>query len=130
LDGGRASSLSGRIEAGEELTTLAIDEEAQRGDELALEVIMETARYLGIGITSAMHAVDPEGVVIGGAMTYGEHEAATGRKFLARVQKEVAARTFPALAEQTTIDFAALGGDAGFIGAAGLARRDYLKMRN
>jgi hypothetical protein len=25
------------------------------------------------------------------------------------------------------IDFAALGGDAGYLGAAGIARRDYLK---
>jgi glucokinase len=129
LDRGRASSLTARLKAGEELTPLVIDEEAQRGDELALEVILETARYLGIGIASAMHAVDPAGVVIGGAMTFGEHDTVTGRKFLARVKEEVAARAFPALAEQTTIDFAALGGDAGFIGAAGLARRDYLKMR-
>jgi glucokinase len=104
-----------------------IDQEALQGDALSLEIILETARYLGIGIASAMHAIDPNGVVIGGAMTFGEHEALTGRKFLARVKQEVSARAFPALAERTTIDYAVLGGDAGFIGAAGLARRDYLK---
>jgi glucokinase len=127
---GRASSLGKRIGAGEELTSLVIDQEAGRGDELSLEIILETARYLGIGITSAMHAIDPNGVVIGGAMTFGEHEEETGRRFLARVKQEVAGRALPSLAERTTIDFAMLGGDAGFIGAAGLARRDYLRERN
>jgi len=69
------------------------------------------------------------GVVIGGAMTFGQHDTATGRKFLARVQQEVAARAFPMLAQRTTVDYASLGGDAGYIGAAGLARRAHLQKR-
>ncbi len=129
LDAGRTSSLRRRLDAGEELTTLVIDQEAERGDELSLEIVLETARYLGIGIVSAMHAIDPNGVVIGGAMTFGEHETATGRKFLDRVKQEVKQRALPTLAERTSIDFASLGGDAGFIGAAGLARRDHLKQK-
>jgi glucokinase len=123
---GRPSSLGKRRDAGEELTALMVDEEAERGDALALEMVLETARYLGIGVVSAMHAIDPQGVVIGGAMTFGQHETATGRKFLKRVKQEVVARAFPLLAERTTIDFASLGGDAGYIGAAGLARRAHL----
>ncbi|MGD9720737.1 MAG: ROK family protein [Pirellulales bacterium] len=127
LAAGRVSSLGARMAAGEELSGKLIDEEAQQGDALALEIILETARYLGIGIVSAMHAIDPQGVVIGGAMTFGEHDSPTGRAFLERVKQEVRARAFPFLAERTTIDFASLGGDAGYIGAAGLARRDHLR---
>jgi glucokinase len=123
LEAGRKSSLEKRTAAGEELSALMIDQEAERGDALSLEIITETARYLGIGIVSAMHAIDPQGVVIGGAMTFGQHETATGRLFLARIKQEVASRAFPMLAEKTSIDYASLGGDAGFIGAAGLARR-------
>jgi glucokinase len=123
---GRPSSLRTRRAAGEEITALMVDEEAERGDALALEMVLETARYLGIGVVSAMHAIDPQGVVIGGAMTFGQHETATGRKFLERVKQEVTARAFPMLAERTTIDYASLGGDAGYIGAAGLARRAHL----
>lgn len=130
LQSGRASSLSKRIAAGEELTPPMLDQEAERGDAVALEIILDTARYLGIGIVSAMHAIDPNGVVIGGAMTFGEHASKIGRKFLKRVKQEVAARALPTLAEQTTIDFAMLGGDAGFIGAAGLARRDHLQKQS
>ena len=44
------------------------------------------------------------------------------------VKQEVAERAFPILAERTTIDYASLGSDAGFIGAAGLARRDHMKL--
>jgi glucokinase len=124
LQAGRASSLKQHLAQGQELTALLIDREAEAGDEFALEVVIETARYLGIGIASAMHTIDPNGDVIGGAMTFGQHESATGRKFLDEVKREVAARTLANLAQQTTIDFASLGGDAGFIGAAGLARRD------
>lgn len=123
---GRASSLVGRIKKGEELTALMIDQEAEGGDVLAMEIVMDTARYLGIGIVSAMHAIDPHGVVIGGAMTFGQHETSTGRKFLDRVKQEVAQRAFPMLVERTTVDYASLGGEAGFIGAAGLARRAHL----
>jgi glucokinase len=127
LQAGRASSLEKRMTAGEELSALMIDQEAERGDELSLEIVLETARYLGIGVVSAMHAIDPQGVVIGGAMTFGGHETETGRKFLNRVKQEVAARAFPMLVQRTKIDYASLGGDAGFIGAAGLARRAYLQ---
>lgn len=127
LQAGTKSSLQNRMAAGEELSALLIDQEAERGDELSLEIILETARYLGIGVVSAMHAIDPQGVVIAGAMTFGGRETATGRKFLQRIRQEVARRAFPMLAERTTIDFASLGPDAGFIGAAGLARRTHLQ---
>jgi glucokinase len=127
LTAGRDSSLRARIDSGEELTALMIDQEAERDDELALEIVLETARFLGIGIVTAMHSVDPQGIVIGGAMTFGERETATGRRFLARIKEEVARRAFPELVKQTTIDFASLGGDAGFIGAAGLARREHMQ---
>jgi glucokinase len=127
LQGGRKSSLQGRIAAGQALSSLMIDEEAERGDELSLEIVTETARYLGIGIVTAMHAIDPQGVVIGGAMTFGQHETQTGRNFLERVRQEVRLRAFPFLAEKTTIDYASLGGDAGYIGAAGLARLAHIR---
>ena len=39
-----------------------------------------------------------------------------------RLKDEVKARAFPIPAAQTRIDYASLGGDAGFIGAAGCAR--------
>jgi glucokinase len=123
------TSLEARLAGSEELSALMIDQEAERGDEFSLQIVLETARYLGIGVVTAMHAIDPQGIVIGGAMTFGQHETATGRKFLERIKQEVRSRAFPFLADRTTIDFASLGGDAGFIGAAGLARRAHLMKK-
>jgi glucokinase len=80
-----------------------------------------------VGIVSLMHTIDPAIVVIGGAMTWGGHDTATGRNFLQAVRAEVRLRGFPAPAEQTRIDYASLGGDAGYLGAAGLARLAYHK---
>lgn len=124
LDAGRTSSLTKRLAAGEPLTPLMLAQEADAGDELSLEIVLETARYLGVGIVTLMHAIDPSGVVLGGAMNFGGNETKLGRRFIERIREEVRRRAFPVLAEKTMIDYATLGGDAGFIGAAGIARLD------
>lgn len=118
----RTSSLSPRIAAGEKLTTLMLAQEAEKGDELSLELIEETAFYLGIGIVTLLHTIDPGAVIIGGAMTFGGKDTELGRRFLQQIRDVVLPRTFPTQAERITIDFASLGGDAGYIGAAGIAR--------
>ena len=109
----------------EPITPLVLAQAAEAGDELALELVLETARYLAVGVVNLMHTIDPNGVVLGGAMTFGGHEKPLGRNFLDTVRAEVRRRAFPVLAEKTIIDFASLGGDAGFIGAAGVARQEH-----
>lgn len=127
LDARRDTSVHRRLERGDELTTLLLAEEATAGDAFAMELILEAAMYLGVGVASLMHTVDPDGVVLGGAMTYGGHDSPVGRKFLERVREEVRRRTFPVLREKTIVDFASLGSDAGYIGAAGIGRLAYRK---
>ncbi len=51
------------------LTPLAIAEAATAGDALARHVVLETAEYLALGIVTLMHTLDPDSVVLGGAMT-------------------------------------------------------------
>ncbi len=127
LDAGRPSSLSNDQKVREKLTPKLIAKHAEAGDQLSLEIIMETARFLGVGITNLMHTIDPNGVLLGGAMTFGGNKSELGRRFLAEIKAEVKRRAYAVLAQRTVIDFAALGGDAGYIGAAGLARLEYLK---
>jgi glucokinase len=122
LAGGAKTSLRGKLDAGEELTPLLLAKEAEGGDEFSLEIILETARYLGIGVVTLMHTIDPASVVLGGGMSFGGHDTALGRKFLDRVKQEVQRRALPVPAAKTVIDYASLGGDAGYIGAAGMAR--------
>jgi len=73
LAAGRKSSISARLDQGEQLTPLLLAQEAEKGDEFAHWIIMETARYLGIGVVTVMHTIDPAAVVLGGAMRYGGH---------------------------------------------------------
>ena len=62
-------------------------------------------------------------------MTFGGNQTSLGRRFLARIRQEFRSRAFPVLAARTRISFASLGSDAGYIGAAGIARVEYLKRR-
>ena len=129
LDDGQASSLHKRLADGAELTPKLVAEEAEAGDKLSVEIISETARYLGIGTVNVLHVVDPDVVLLGGAMTFGGADSELGRSFLSKVREVVRQLARPVLAAKTIIDFATLGGDAGFIGAAGVARLDYIKNR-
>ncbi len=123
LDDGQPTSVRDLLAAGQQLSPLLISQEAEQGDHLCLELIMEMARYLGATITTAVHVIDPAMVLLGGAMTFGRNETQVGREFLRRVHQEFRTRTFATLADKVTIEYASLGGDAGFIGAAGCARR-------
>ena len=100
-------------------------EEAEAGDEVALRIVKETARYLSHGMISLIHTIDPSCILIGGAMTFGGKTTATGRIFLETIEQETRSRIFLHLAERLRIDYAVMGNDAGYVGAAGLARQDW-----
>ncbi len=123
LDDGAETSVRAKLANGQELSPRLIAEEAEHGDHLSAELIMEMARYLGAAITSAVHVIDPAMVLLGGAMTFGRNDTAIGREFLHRVHQEFRNRTFVSIADRISIEYASLGGDAGFIGAAGWAKR-------
>jgi len=123
VEDGRPTSVQRHLDAGQKLSPRLIAEEAEQGDHLSLELIMEMARYLGATITTAVHVIDPAMVLLGGAMTFGRNETKVGREFLHRVHQEFRSRTFATIADKVMIEYASLGGNAGFIGAAGCARR-------
>ncbi len=111
------------------LSALMISNAAAQGDALAIQIVEETAAYLGRGIAQLAHIIDPAAFILGGAMNFGGTETDLGRKFLNDVQAEVRRHVFPVLAERLIVNFAELGSDAGFVGAAGLARAQYNKKR-
>lgn len=100
-----------------ELTSREIFDAAARGDALAGKLVEDTAYYLGVGAMNMMHTVDPDMIVFGGGMI------AAGEGFLDRIRKCVKDLAFPVPAERTRIEYAQLGSDAGFIGAAAGARQ-------
>ena len=100
----------------DDLTSRAISEAADDGDALARRLMRETAHYLAVGAVSLMHTIDPDIVLFGGGMI------AAGQPFLEDIRTDIRAMAFPVPAAKTRIEYAQLGGDAGFIGAAGCAR--------
>ena len=129
LGASEASSLARRHRTGEPITPRLVAEEAERGDALARNVVMETAHWLAIGIVTFVHTIDPDAVVLGGAMNFGGPASPLGREFLAKIREEVRPRLLEPLRDTVRIEFASLGGDAGYIGAAGLARLEQRKQR-
>lgn len=127
LGDGIDSSMDRFMRGGEqELTAKHVYEAAEQGDVLAIEIIDETARWLGIGVTTLIHILDPGSVVLGGAMNFGGAVSPVGRRFLQGVVEEFRSRTFDNVFAGTTIKFATLGADAGYLGVAGYARKEYL----
>ena len=129
LTAGATSSLSGLLGGSDnELTAKKVYEAAKKdSDPLALEIVDETARWLGVGITSLVHTLDPGVVTLGGAMNFGGAECEIGQRFLNGIVAEFKERTFENVYEGTTIGFATLGADAGYLGLAGYARKQALK---
>ena len=122
---GGALALAAAVAGGEDLTPELVWKLAKAGDGPSLGIIDEVARWLGIGITSLLHTLDPAIVLLGGAMTFGGENDPVGRAFLERIRGEVRGRAFKILAEKTPIRFASLGGDAGYVGVAGMARAEH-----
>ena len=108
---GRTSALAGRT-----LDPAVIVDAARQGDAVALEVLDGTARALGAGIAAVLNLLNLERVVIGGGV------AAAGPILLDRIVSECKQRTFPAVFAGCSFRPAALGGDAGVVGAARVAQ--------
>jgi glucokinase len=73
--------------------------------------VNETARYLGVALAGIVNLLNPEVVVIGGGITDG------GAGFVPAVADEIRKRAFSSAVEKLIIVKAALGNDAGFMGA-------------
>ena len=126
-ESGEDTILHKQIGEASPLSALMISNAGDEGDEFALRMISETAVYLGRGIAQLAHTIDPAAFMLGGAMNFGGNHSPLGQKFLAEVIAETRRLVFPVLGERLIVKFAELGSDAGFVGAAGLARVAYNK---
>ncbi|MGB7342742.1 MAG: ROK family protein [Pirellulaceae bacterium] len=127
LTEGAESALRGHLGGTDkELTAKRVYEAAVDGDALALEIVDDTAFWLGIGMTTLVHTLDPGSVVLGGAMNFGGPGDPIGERFREKILATFKDRTFPNVYAGTTLTFASLGADAGYLGVAGYARKEYL----
>ena len=112
---GKPSLLTDKINNNIDFLAKDIHDAALQGDKTAEAIIEETGRYLGVAATNMMHILNPAMIIFAGGMINA------GDMLLTPIKEEVKKRSFPASREKCQIVFAKLGGDAGFIGAAGCA---------
>ena len=99
------------------ITGVIVTELAKAGDQTSRELLEDVGEWLGLGLANLAAALDPGKFVIGGGLCdAGELLVAPARKAFAR---NLTGRGFRPAAE---IDLAALGPNAGLIGAADLSR--------
>ena len=125
--GDEAPLLRERLANGETLSPLLIAEAAHEGDPLALQLVEDSARFMAYGTANLMHTIDPDVVLFGGNMTFGRDETDLGCRFVDIVREEVKRLSFPVPSSKIRIGYAELGGQAGFIGAAGCACAEFGK---
>ena len=82
------------------------------GDPLALEVVAQAARYLGVGLANLVNIFNPEMIIIGGGV------GKMGERLLGPAREVVKERAFPLLVEAVRIVGAQNIDDAGLLGAA------------
>lgn len=107
-------AVDGKVDS---ITGVIVTELAKAGDPTARELLEDVGEWLGLGMANLAAALDPGTFVIGGGLCdAGELLVAPARKAFAR---NLTGRGFRPAAR---IELAALGPNAGLIGAADLSR--------
>jgi glucokinase len=95
-----------------QITAQTVYQAAHDGDDLALEVVNDTAKFLGTGIANLLNIFNPEVVVVCGGVTLaGDH-------LFVPLRREVARRAFKPAVSVCRIVPCELTGTAGVYGAA------------
>lgn len=94
------------------ITAQTVYEAAHDGDEFALEVVRDTARFLGTGVANIINILNPDVVVVCGGVTLA------GDRLFIPLRREVTRRAFRPAVDACRIVAGSLTGTAGVYGAA------------
>lgn len=124
---GIAKRLSWRIQAGdrsrvleqaggslEAITGQHVFDGARAGDGVAISVVRDTAKYIGMAVATLAAAIDPEVIIVSGSVAVAD-------LMLEPVRQECARRLPPDAMNDLRVEFSTLGADEVAIGAARLA---------
>jgi len=112
-DGARLKSLAG---SSEKITAATVSQGYREGDPMSKKLVEETGQYLGSGVVGIVNAFNPCQVVLGGGVIEGLPE------LIPMVEEVTRKHALKPNVDNLKIVKAALGGKAGVIGAAALAR--------
>lgn len=124
---GIARRLSWRVQAGdrsrvlenaggslEAITGQLVFEGARAGDGVAISVVRDTAKYIGMAVATLAASIDPDVIIVGGSV-------ADADLMLEPVRQECMRRLPPEWMADLRVEFSTLGPDAIAIGAARVA---------
>jgi len=105
-----------RKTAGNAISVAGLFAAARDNDPDALCILEESAGQLALGVLSGINLFDPEALIIGG----GVADADADGTWLRILADQIHSHAFSAEGKRLPVGRAALGNDAGFIGAAAL----------
>jgi len=120
---GRASSLKAVLDAKGDIDAKDISDACRDGDELASYVWDNGAYYLALGCVNICRIFDPDEIVLAGGM------ARAGDELMEPVTRHFRRLHWKLTEPKTRLAIAALGSDAGVVGAAGVAWQKFAQKR-
>jgi glucokinase len=102
----------------ERLTVEQVYRLASEGDQVALRVIGQVHKYLGIALANIVHLVNPSMIILGGSV------AQAGALLITPLQERVQQLCLPAAYQALHIVQGSLGAEADLVGAVTLALQD------
>lgn len=119
IDAGDATSLKSLLDDGVEITAVHIAEAAKDGDPLSIDVIADAGRLIGHHLANLAHAFSPELFILGGGVS------SIGDLLFNPIRQSFQDHVMdPIYAENIRVVPAALGDDAGLVGAMVLADQE------
>ena len=120
LAGGEPSLLPSLVDGDlSKLTAAMVYNAAAQGDQIASEVVKDTARFLGIGVANVLNVFNPDVVVLAGGV------AQAGDSLFVPLRAEVRRRAFKPAVDACRIVPGELGGSAGMVGAVAAFLADH-----
>lgn len=110
---GRGQAIRKLCAPDSQITAREVGAAARQGSSEAMEIIIRTGRYLGMGLASLVNIFNPDRLVIGGGTGLGLRDLWSGQ-----LQDYIEQWVSPALGHDLKVEFTALGEDIGLLGCA------------
>jgi glucokinase len=104
----------------DDITAQIVYDAASEGDQVANEIVRDTARYLGAGIANLLNIFNPDIVVVAGGVT------AAGDALFVPLRAEVRRRAFSPAVRAVRIVAGELPGTAGVVGAVASFKQQHM----